>query len=278
MALARSESLPTARLEYHGATSAVKGKNLVEAVNLALSGGDFIALVGPNGAGKSTLLRLALGLMPATAGHVSLDGAPIGNLSPRERAGKLAWLPQHSTFREALPAEEVVATARYRFGEAHSRSLEAARQSLARVSASALAKRRVTELSGGERQRVALAALLAQQAPLLLVDEPANHLDPAQQIDAYELLGRLWREGYGVLCVTHDVNLLRHVGQTERLRVVGMAEGQIRFDLEYREAALAPALEELFQVQMHAIDAPVARVLVAERRARSEPDEGAGAP
>jgi iron complex transport system ATP-binding protein len=241
---------------------------LVAGVDLSLADGEFVALVGPNGAGKTTLLRLGLGLLSPTEGELVLDGQPMGALTPRERAARVAWLPQHSPLQEALRAEEVVASARYRFGESHVRAVDSARVALDRVGAGALAERPVTELSGGERQRVALASLLAQQAPLLLVDEPANHLDPAQQIDAYELLGRLWADGYGILCVTHDVNLLRHVGSPERLRIVGIADGQLRFQLKYSDESLPSALADLFQVEMRSLESGAARLLVAHRRER----------
>src|SRR4029079_7367241 len=96
--------------------------------------------------------------------------------------------------------------------------------------AAALVARRVTELSGGELRRVAFASLLAQEAPLALLDEPASYLDPARQIELYALVGRLWRSGLGVLWVTHDINALAHAveeGEAARARIVGLKNGQI---------------------------------------------------
>jgi len=198
---------------------------------------------------------------------VRVNDSDVGRLSARARAAHLAWLPQHATLNEPLTALETVAVARYRFREAHEQSLAAARDALERAGALGFLDRRVTELSGGERQRVALAALLAQQTPLLLVDEPANHLDPAQQIEAYELLGRCLREGLGLLCVTHDVNLLAHVGDGDRIRVIGIGGGRVSFELEYSAPELPAELGRLFGIGMRAVDLDGRRLIVAERAA-----------
>jgi iron complex transport system ATP-binding protein len=105
---------------------------------------------------------------------------------------------------------------------------------------------------------VALAALLAQEAGILLVDEPANHLDPGYQAETYRLLGELWRQGLGVVCVTHDVNLLAHAGGAGTLRVFGMRQGAARFEHCFADDALAAELGELFGV-------PVTRVHAGTR-------------
>jgi len=235
---------------------------LLEGVNLALAPGELIALVGPNGAGKTTLLRTALALHRPSRGRVTLDGVDSASLSPSARSGKLALLPQHVAFDEPVNALELVAAARYRFGEGRERALNGARRALDRVSAGPFADRVVTTLSGGERQRAALAAVLAQEAPLLLLDEPANHLDPAQQVDAYRLIGALWREGLGILCVTHDVNLLAQLGDTSRVRVAGLSGGRLRFELAFTASDLPARLSELFGIELVAVDVDGRRALL----------------
>ncbi len=246
-----------------------RGRALLVGISLRVEPGQFVVLVGPNGAGKTSILRVALGLLRPTRGAVRLGDRSIFDLSPRARAAALAWLPQQPRFDEPLTALETVAIARYRFGEAHAASLTFARSALERVGAAVFADRRVTELSGGERQRVALAALLAQEAPLLLVDEPANHLDPAQQIEAYELLGRCFEAGLGVLCVTHDVNLLVHTGAAERIRVVGLCSGSIHFELPFGAPELPRELGALFGLELRAVELDGQRVILPERAARS---------
>jgi iron complex transport system ATP-binding protein len=154
--------------------------------------------------------------------------------------------------------------ARFRFDEAFAHTESEARKALTRVGVGALAERALGTLSGGERQRVALAGLLAQAAPILLVDEPANHLDPAQQIDIYRLLSELWQQGKSIICVTHDVNLLRHLGRPEKVRVAGVARGKLSFECPLTAPELPEKLGALFGVTMHALTLGDTRVLLPE--------------
>jgi len=161
--------------------------------------------------------------------------------------------------------QEQVTAARYRFSETHAAAEEGARAALEAAGAGHFADRTVTELSGGEAQRVAVAGLIAQETPLLLLDEPANHLDPAQQIELYSLIGRLWREGHGVLCITHDVNMLRYVGGP--VRVIGLGAGRVRFECEYDSPELPKHVGELFNVAMDVVESGNQRLLVPVARA-----------
>jgi iron complex transport system ATP-binding protein len=246
------------------------GRELISHVDLSVVPGEFVAVVGPNGAGKTTLLKTAAGLVRQTSGLVTLDGRAPADLSPRQCAAAVAWLPQQALVEELLCATDVVSTARYRFDESHAHTRSKAREALRAVGAEHLAERMVPTLSGGEKQRVALATLLAQEAPLLLVDEPANHLDPAQQIRVYELLGELWRRGLGILCVTHDINLLRFLGGDRAPRVIGLGRGCIRFDLGYDATDLAAELGALFGIEVRPVGSADRRVFLAYPLGRSE--------
>ncbi|AGC42324.1 ferrichrome ABC transporter ATP-binding protein [Myxococcus stipitatus DSM 14675] len=256
----------TSSLEVSGATVRKGERLLLEDVSLRVAPGDFVAIVGPNGAGKSTLMRAALGLQRLEAGRVTLGGREVSALSPRERAAFLAWLPQRVQVSEPITALEHVAAARYRFTESRQRSEQAALTALARVQADALATRPITELSGGEQQRVAVAALLAQEAPLVMLDEPANFLDPAQQLELYALVGRLWRSGLGVLCITHDINVLAHAmreGSEGRIRVVGLSSGRVAFESSYDAPELGEHLGRVFSVRMRGVEVEGRRVFVS---------------
>ena len=253
----------TAGLELSNVAVRVAGRALLEGVGLRVEPGEFVALVGPNGAGKTTLLRAGLGLV-RSEGEVFSGGQRIDTVPPRTRAALLGWLPQQPASSEALSALEMVVAARYRFDETRAAARAAARRALERLGAAELAERAVTGLSGGERQRVALAALVAQEAKMLLVDEPANHLDPAQQAETYALLGSLLRDGAGILCVTHDVNLLAHVGAP--VRVVGLARGKVAFETPYDAADLPARLAELFSVPMEPVVLGERRIIVAAPR------------
>jgi iron complex transport system ATP-binding protein len=241
-------------LDLKGVSVHAAGKALLEDVNLRLAEGEFVALLGPNGAGKTTLLRTALGLLPAD-GQVLLGGKPVRTYSGRQRAALAAWLPQQALVTEPVTALDFVCGARYRFAETRATAQAAATDALEQAGAGVFADRVVSTLSGGEQQRVAIAAMLAQEAPLLLLDEPGNHLDPGQQIALYSLIGRLWQRGHGVLCITHDINLLTRLGNAERVRVVGISEGRIRFDIPLSSADLPAQLGSLFSVEFAVVEA-----------------------
>ncbi len=244
-------------------------------VSLELRTGDCCVVVGPNGAGKSTLLRVLLGLERPDRGAVLLDDRPLEELSPGQRAAHVAWLPQRPSLGEALSVEELVASARYRFGEAHGEALAHARRALAEVGAAHLADRRSDRVSGGELQRALLATLLAQEAPLLLVDEPANHLDLAYQAAIYRRLGDLWGQGLGLMVVTHDVNLAWLLGAPERVRVRGLQEGRVVQDTTLAAPDLAERLSELYSVPLRAVEVGGVRQLLVDRSAIPMPPPGA---
>ncbi len=250
-------------LSWSNVAVEARGRGILADVSLSLEDAEFIALIGPNGAGKTTLLKTALGLVRPARGQVRLGERDVRALSARERAGLIAWLPQHTQQSEPLSALELVVAARFRFAEARANAERAARAALERAGVAQLASAAITELSGGERQRVWLAALLAQDARVLLLDEPANHLDPAQQIDTYRLLAELWRSGFSCVLVTHDVNLLAELGAPERVRVVGLAKGHVAFESRYAAEALPDALAALFGVGFDAVAHAGRRLLLA---------------
>ena len=248
-------------LQMIGVSVHAREKALLDDVSLRLNEGEFVALLGPNGAGKTTLLRAALGLTKA-GGRVLLDDQPVKSLSGADRAAKVAWLPQHSHIAEPITVLEQITAARFRFSESHRDAEAGALRALESADAVQFKDRRITELSGGEQQRVAVAGLIAQESPLLLLDEPANHLDPNQQIELYRLIGRLWREGRGVLCITHDVNMLRYVGSDAPIRVVGLSKGRLQFECEYASAELPSHVGALFNVGMEVLDSAGGRLLM----------------
>lgn len=223
---------------------------LLDEFALAMKPSDVVALIGPNGAGKTTLIRCILGRVRPTQGRVLLDGIETSELSARCRAGLVAHLSQQTPSDDAVPVLEYVASARYRHSENRSASESAATVALARVDAAGLAARHVGSLSGGERQRVALAALLAQESKMLLLDEPANHLDPVRQARSYALLGELQNQGLTMLIVTHDVNLLTHLQAPGRVRIVGMKRGRSAFELPFGSDELCDALADLYGMKM----------------------------
>ena len=232
------------------------GNALIEAIDLAVHAGEFVALVGPNGAGKSTLLRAVLGLSDLSAGCIRVDEQDALTMGGRQRAGLLGWLPQKGEVAEAVPVIDLVVSGRFRFDEPRANAMESAYAALRSLGVAHLAGRMMNTLSGGEAQRVNLAILKAQDAKALLLDEPANHLDPAQQIRTYRVLGSEWQQGRTVVCVTHDINLLSHVAASapkQRVRIVGLKEGRVAFDTSFDDSGLSTHLTGLFGVQVSAL-------------------------
>lgn len=253
-------------------------RSLLADVSLTVAPGELVALVGPNGAGKSTLLRAAVGLLVPSGGRVRIGDRGIRALPPRARAALLAWLPQQAQVTEPMTVLEHVAAARFRFGEGTAKARAGAARALHRVNASELGARRLGTLSGGERQRVALATVLAQEAPLLLLDEPANHLDPRHQRETFRLIGRLADEGHGVLCVTHDIGLLAGLPRRGSTRVVGLSAGRLTFDLALDDPALPERLGTLFELPVHLVEHEQQRALVTFYPRDSQRPPATGAP
>ena len=190
---------------------ALAGRTVLAEVSLALSAGHLVALVGPNGAGKTTLLRALAGLVPST-GAVHIRGDMLSSLPLRERAKRFAYLPQGHVVHWPLAARDVVALGRFPHGVTDParmtpRDIEAVSRAMHSADVVQFADRRVTELSGGERSRVALARVLAVEAPVILADEPIASLDPRHQIDVMTSLRAAADGGVLVVVVTHDLGL-----------------------------------------------------------------------
>jgi len=173
--------------------------------------GEIVAVLGPNGSGKSTLLKIAAGLLRPTEGDVRLDNAPITDLSRRDIAARLGYLPQSLTPWFDYSVHEIVRFGRYPYlglgGRFCSEDHQAVQNALTATETTALTARIFSHLSGGEKQRVLLASVLAQQPQLLLLDEPTSSLDIHHRVSFFRLLRKLTRRGIGVGVVTHDVNM-----------------------------------------------------------------------
>jgi iron complex transport system ATP-binding protein len=191
------------------------GRTILSTVDVEVAAGEVLALVGPNGAGKSTLLGLlAADLVPAT-GRVTIDGRSLRGLRPRALARLRAVMPQQTRLEFGFTAAEVVAFGAYasggiRAGRGDRRGRgdrDIAVAALEQVDAGSLADRSFPTLSGGEQARVTLARVLAQDAPVVLLDEPTAHLDLRHQVLVLRLAREVAAAGRAVVVVLHDVNL-----------------------------------------------------------------------
>ncbi|MBC3762433.1 ABC transporter ATP-binding protein [Quadrisphaera oryzae] len=178
-------------------------------LTLAVPTGSFTAVVGANGCGKSTLLRALARVLRPTAGAVLLDGRAVDRLPTRQVARQLGLLPQGSVAPEGITVAELVARGRAPhqglLQQWRSADEDAVAAALAACRLTEVSGRRVDELSGGQRQRAWVAVLLAQETPVLLLDEPTTHLDIAHQYELMDLFATLHREGRTVVAVLHDL-------------------------------------------------------------------------
>lgn len=200
-----------------GATEALRG------VDFDAAAGQVACILGPNGAGKSTLLEALAGLLAVDAGTVSIDGAPIGALSPRERARKVAYVPQRSELRSALKVETVVSHGRYAhsggLGRPGDEDIAAIEDALRKADVLDLRGRRFDHLSAGEQRRVLIARALATEAPVVLLDEPTDALDVRHALQLHGLLTDLAADGLCVVVVLHGLDAARrHTTRATLLR------------------------------------------------------------
>jgi iron complex transport system ATP-binding protein len=231
------------------------GRRAVDGVELVLARGELLCVIGPNGSGKSTLLRLGAGLLAPLAGTVAVDDQPLAALPPRLRARRIAFVPQAL---RALPDLDVRAFAlggRYahqpRLASAFARETRADREAVERAlleaDVSELAARRLDELSHGQFQRVLVARALAQEAPLLLFDEPTAGLDPEHQIRLFLLIERLVAAGRSALVVTHELGLASRFAARAVVLDGGRVVAEGKPATVFRPEVLAP----VFGTQLH---------------------------
>lgn len=230
---------------------AYDGHEVLHGLDLQVASGEMVGLLGPNGSGKSTLLRVLAGLLAPASGQIHLSDRPLRQLSSRERARRVALVPQSVLIPFAFPVSDVVAMGRHPhlglLGAPTPRDFEIIHQALQETDCAHLQDRLVTELSGGELQRVIIARALAQQATLLLLDEPTAHLDINHQLEIARLLGRLNREqGLTVLWVSHDLNLAAEFCQ----RLVMLHDGRVTADGTPGQVLTPETVERVYGVKL----------------------------
>ena len=227
-------------IEWKNVSLTVGGRSILRDITLTAKNGEILVLLGENGSGKTSLLRTAQGR--GYAGSVLLDGKESGDLSPALRAKYVSCMTQ-TTARPPVTAEELVMWGRTPYlgftatpGE---KDRELVRRALSDAGAEAFSGQDVRSLSGGEFQKVCFAALLAQDTPSVLLDEPAAHLDRRGAEALYGFLRRLRASGKAVVCVLHDLTAAWELG--DRLAV--LREGRLAFS-GTREELLAEHIPE----------------------------------
>ncbi|RYG34807.1 ABC transporter ATP-binding protein [bacterium] len=221
-------------LEARNLSCGHRGKTVLSGVEITVKEGERVALLGPNGAGKSTLLATLIGTLKPLAGTVRPSGPP------KEMARQVAYVPQEEPPAYSFLAREVVTMGRLAMGDGLHDTADdriAAEAAMAAADCLSLADRPVTELSGGERQRVLIARALAQEAPLLLLDEPTSHLDAPHQIGLLRLL-----QSRTVIAALHDLNL----AAVAFPRAILLGNGGVVLDGPTDEVLRSAKLDEIY--------------------------------
>ena len=201
-------------------------RKVLEHIDLTINPGEVVALVGVNGSGKSTLIRTAAGLQPPMEGEILLNGRPLHEIPPRERAQELSYLAQFRSVPN-ITVERMVLHGRFPHlsypRTYRQEDRDCVRAAMERSGVGELSRRLLHTLSGGERQRVYLAMALAQNTPYLFFDEPTTYLDVGRQLDLMETARTLAQEGRGVVLAIHDLCLALRGAD----RIVVLSEGKV---------------------------------------------------
>lgn len=235
-------------LDLCNASVAVGGVRLVHHAQLSLRAGELVAVVGENGAGKSTLLRAIAGFLPLATGECRINGSVLSSLSARERARRMAWLPQSVPIAWPIRVRDAVALGRFPHGAAPWRLAETDRKTIEKAlndcDLGSLINRSTATLSGGELARVHIARALASAAPLLLADEPVASLDPRHQLAIMQIFRNMADRGGACLVVLHDLGLAARFAD----RIVGMKDGRILIDSHPANVVNPDGIRQLFNV------------------------------
>ena len=237
---------------------------VLDGVDLTLEAGASVVLLGPNGSGKSTLLKTLAGLLPPLGGTVRLGEDDLSRLGAREIARRVASVPQDENAPFAFTVRQIVTLGRLARSnglldtpEDHAAAVEAMR----RADCERLADRPMGETSGGERARALVARALAQDTPLVLMDEPSAHLDPAHGAWIVGLVRELAGEGKAVVVALHDLNLASAMAD----RTILLAEGRVVADGPTDAVLASKGLDQAFGTEFDRLRTPAGRAVVVPR-------------
>ena len=241
-------------IETDGLCVRLGDTEVLHRVSLRVARGGFLAVVGPNGAGKSTLLRCLDGIIRPSSGRVEVDGRPLAQLSRRELARTVSYVPQPDGSVLEFTVRSFVEMGRFphlgSWAALTATDVAAVREAMELTEVAALAERSMASLSGGERQRASIAAALAHGGSVLLLDEPTSFLDYRHQGQVLDLVDRLHRErGLTVVAVTHDLNSTVPSADA----VIALKEGRVVFEGRPAELLREQTLASIFDAEFNLV-------------------------
>ncbi|WP_199176591.1 ABC transporter ATP-binding protein [Subtercola sp. Z020] len=258
MAIRNSEdAVGAVRLAGRGLRVGYDKRTIIHDLDIDIPDDSFTVIVGPNACGKSTLLRALARVLAPTGGSVVLDGRDISAYPSKEVARRVGLLPQTSIAPDGITVLDLVSRGRFPHQSMLQQWSTADEQAVLRAmeatTVTDLAERTVDELSGGQRQRVWVAMALAQETPLLLLDEPTTYLDIAHQIELLDLFSELNREsGHSLVAVLHDLNQAARYAT----HLIAMKEGRVVAEGAPVDIVTAELVEEVFGLRCRVIDDP----------------------
>jgi iron complex transport system ATP-binding protein len=244
-------------IELRDVTIGVPGRTLVRNIEVSIECGAFVAILGPNGVGKTTLLRVVCGLARPSSGEIAIGTTALQSLSPMQRAREIAFVTADDAMTEALRVRDVVAIGRFPYHtwwqwRATTQDDNAVGRALEAVRLREDAERLFNTLSSGERQRAWIAMGLAQETPVLLLDEPTSHLDVRVAHEILALLRQLARSGRTIVCVLHDLN--DAAAYADRLMLLGCER---MLACAPPHDVLTPSLiESAYGIAVHRVETP----------------------
>ncbi|MDO4909364.1 MAG: ABC transporter ATP-binding protein [Corynebacterium sp.] len=223
-------------------------KIIINDLSVDIPAGEFTAIIGPNACGKSTLLKTLSRMLEPKKGVVELNGKNIKEYSTKEVARQLGLLPQSPISPEGIRVEDLVGRGRYPhqglFNQWSSKDTEAVERAMARAKVSDLKDRYVSSLSGGQRQRVWIALVLAQETPIVLLDEPTTYLDITHQVEVLSLARSLKEEGFTVVAVLHELSLAFRYASN----LIMMKNGSIVAQGDVKETVTPELIEQVYEL------------------------------
>lgn len=225
----------------------LSGTEVLRLITLDIAQGEYVSIIGPNGAGKTTLMRCLLG-MYAYRGSVQINGRECSTIPARDLARQISYVPQTHDIEFPLPVFDFVMMGRYPYlsplAPAQKKDLEAVERAMEVTGTLPFRNRLLRTLSGGERQKVYIAAALAQEAPVMMLDEPATFLDWKHQAEVMQLLKKINTEcGATIVAVNHDLNSAARWSD----RIIAIKDGRAIHDGSPQELIQPEPLETLFE-------------------------------